>query len=161
MNVRIGTVAVKFLFREYLFRIFGIVSLRCLCTSPYVEQPIFNMEITKYTYPISFFDLASFQAMLTLLLSVLLELCRISAFPSWSLLNLCTVFALNVLECYVNPGLFTYTQAPGTLSNSGVCPRFKYPLRAPLLTGWPGHYGSPKFNRSPDYGVLYSLRVAR
>jgi hypothetical protein len=68
-------------------------------------------------------------AMVTLLLSFLLELCRISALPPWS----CTVFALNVLECYVNPGFFTYTQAPGALLNSGVCTRFKLPAQGTSL----------------------------
>jgi hypothetical protein len=32
MNVEIGTEGPKFLFREYLFQIFGIVSLQCSFT---------------------------------------------------------------------------------------------------------------------------------
>ena len=37
MNVEIGTVAVQFVFWEYLFRIFGIVSLQSVNCSLYVE----------------------------------------------------------------------------------------------------------------------------
>jgi hypothetical protein len=31
MNAEIGTVAAQFLFWDYLFRVYGIVSLQCMC----------------------------------------------------------------------------------------------------------------------------------
>ncbi len=61
------------------------------------------------------------------------------------------------LHIYPGPWLPSRTQVSVPGSN--------YPLRAPLLiSSWspmPGHSDSPKFIKSPGYGVLYSSRVAR
>jgi hypothetical protein len=49
MNVEIGTEAPKFLFWEYLFQIFGILSLQCTMYN-YCTCPTVQIELTMFIY---------------------------------------------------------------------------------------------------------------